>query len=160
MDDGLSDILETCLDRLAAGASIDECLAAYPAQRAALEPVIRAAARLSQLPRPAMPTHTRAALETQLFARAAARRAAAPAGQPWWRLDPSAILAGVLRALGYGGPLSAPWLRIAATAVALVLALLLGAGAYAAARTIVSVFVPTPKPTPRLPSARTPASFS
>jgi hypothetical protein len=160
MDDGLSDILETCLDRLAAGASVDECLAAYPAQRGALEPVIRAAARLSQLPRPAMPTHTRAALEAQMLARAAARRAAAPARQPWWQLDPSAILAGVLRALGYGGPLSAPWLRLAATAVALVLALLLGAGAYAAARTIVSFIAPAPTPTPAptsMPTA-TPAS--
>src|SRR5262245_59882707 len=149
MDDGLVDILETCLDRLAAGASVDECLAAYPTQHAALEPALRAADSLRQLPRPAMPSHTRATLESQMLARAAARRAAAPvASQPWWRLGPSAILAGALRALGYGGPLSAPWLRIAATAVVLVLALLLGAGAYAAAATIISALNPTPTPTP------------
>ena len=155
MEDGSADILETCLDQLAAGASVDECLAAFPAQRAELEPAIRAAAGLRQLPRPAMPPHTRATLEAQMLARAAARRAASPAAsqptegrQSWWRLGPSAILAGMLRALGYGGPLSAPWLRIAATAVALVLALLLGAGAYAAARTLVSVFTPAPTPTP------------
>jgi hypothetical protein len=155
MDDGVADILEICLDQLAAGGSVDECLAAYPAQRSALEAPLRAAAGLMELPRPAMPTHTRATLETQMLARAAARRAAPPASQPWWRLGPSAILAGALRALGYGGPLSTPWLRIAATAVALVLALLLGVGAYAAARTIISVFVPAPTPT-ALPTA-TPA---
>jgi hypothetical protein len=164
MDDGVADILETCLDRLAGGASVDECLAVYPAHRAALEPALRAASGLMQLPRPAMPAHTRAALEAQMLARAAARRAAPAAHQPWWRIDPSAILAGILRAFGYGGPLAAPWLRIAATAVALVLALLLGAGAYAAVRTIVSIFVPAPPPTPVLtptPSATpTPQSFS
>jgi hypothetical protein len=155
MDDGLADILELCLDRLAAGASLDECLAAYPAQRGDLEPALQAAAGLKQLPRPALPPQTRAALEAQMLARAAARRAAVPAQtrpiegrQPWWRLGPSAILAGVQRALGYGGPLSAPWLRIAATAVALVLALLLGAGAYAAASSIISILTPPPTPMP------------
>src|SRR5262245_45753516 len=100
MDDGLADILEICLDRLATGASVDECLATYPAQRGALEPALQAAAGLQQLPRPAMPSQTRAALEAQMLARAAARRAAAPVEtrpierrQPWWRLGPSAILA-------------------------------------------------------------------
>ncbi len=147
MDDGVADILETCLDRLAAGASVDECLAAYPAQRGELEAPLRAAAGLIRLPRPALPSHARAALEGQMLAHAARRRAASPR-QPWWRLGPSAILAGALRALGYGGPLSSPWLRIAAVAVALMLALLFGAGAYAAARAVVSVFTPSPTPAP------------
>jgi hypothetical protein len=148
MDDGVDDILETCLAKLAAGASVDECLATYPAQRGALEAPLRAAAGLMRLPRPAMPSHARAALEGQMLAHAARRRAAPSPRQPWWRLGPSAILAGALRALGYGGPLSAPWLRIAAVAVALVLVLLFGAGAYAAARAVVSVFAPAPTPAP------------
>src|SRR5262245_45943655 len=102
MDDGVIEILEICLDRLAAGASVDECLAAYPAQRATLEAPLRAAAGLMQLPRPALPPQARAALEQQMLARAAARRAAPPARPSWWQLGPSAILAGLLRALGYG----------------------------------------------------------
>jgi hypothetical protein len=157
MDDGVADILETCLDRLAAGASVEECLAAYPAQRGALEAPLHAAARLMRLPRAVMPSHTRAALEAQMLARAAARRTAPPARQPWWWFDPSAILAGALRALGYGGPLSAPWLRMATMAVALVLALLLGASAYAAARAVVSVFAPAPTAIPTAIPTATPA---
>jgi hypothetical protein len=59
-----------------------------------------------------------------------------------------AILAGVLRALGYGGPLSQPWLRLAAAAVAIVLALVLSAGALAAARAIIQVIQPQPTVVP------------
>jgi hypothetical protein len=149
MDATADKILETCLARLAAGASVDDCLAAYPAQSAELDKPLRAAAGLMRLPHPAMSSHTRAALEAQLLARAAARRAASRQSRSSWRrLGPAAILAGILRALGYGGPLSAPWLRLAAAAIAIVLALLLGVGAYAAARAIFSVVTPPPAPTP------------
>src|SRR5262245_32791096 len=99
MDDGMADILANCLVQLATGASVDECLAAHPAQRAALEAPLRAAAGLLRLPRPAMPSHTRATLDAQVVALAAARRAGPAPRRPWWQLGPSAILAGVLRAL-------------------------------------------------------------
>lgn len=164
MDDGLADILDICLKQLVAGTSIEDCLVAFPAQRAQLEPPLRAAAELTQLPHPAMPPQARARLEATLLASAAARRAARPSAQlSWWRLGPSAILAGVLRACGYGGPLSVPWLRLGVAVVALVLALILGTGAYAATRAIVSLVLP-PAPTPTLaPTATlqpTPAPFT
>jgi len=150
MDDGVAEILDTCLARLAAGASIEDCLAVFPEQRAELESPLRAAVGLMRLPHPVMSAQARAALETKMLASARARRAARlPARAPWWRLGPSAMLAGVLRALGYGGSLSAPWLRLGAAAVALVLALVLGAGAYAAARALVLRIAP-PTPTPAL----------
>jgi hypothetical protein len=161
MDDRLSDILDQCLARLAEGATVDECLAAYPALPAELEPPLRMAVRLRALPRPALPATARARLETQVLALAAARRAAIPATPaskaPRARgLD--AILAGVLRAIGYGGPLSQPWLRLAGAAIAIVLALVLGAGALAAARAIVHVIRPQPTVSPTfVPTSTAPA---
>jgi len=151
MDDLLPDILDQCLVRIAEGATVDECLAAYPAQQADLELPLRAAARLRELPRPVLPVGMRAGLETQLLALAAARRAAEPAAvaapaPPARGLD--AILAGVLGALGYAGSARQPWLRLAAAAIAVVLALVLGAGALAAARGIVNLIRPQPTLTP------------
>jgi hypothetical protein len=151
MDDLLPDILDQCLARLADGATVDECLAAYPAQQAELELPLRTAARVRELPRPALPAATQAGLETQLLALAAARRAAKPvvsapqAPQPARTLD--AILVGILRALGYAGSPRQPWLRLAGAAIAVVLALVLGAGALAAARGIASLLRPLPAPT-------------
>ncbi|MEO7910558.1 MAG: DUF5666 domain-containing protein [Roseiflexaceae bacterium] len=143
----LADILQTCLTRIDAGASVDECLAAYPQQRDALEAPLNAAVRIRTLPRPVLPAATQAALETRLLALAAQRRAAAPATSspnepthlpPRRALrEPAALLAGFIRALGYRGPLARPWLRLACAAIALVLALALGTGAFAAARAIV-----------------------
>src|SRR5207247_1488218 len=72
------------------------------------------------------------------------------------RLD--AILAGVLRALGYGGPLRLPWLRLAGVAIALLLALILGAGAFAAARAVLQAIQPQPIAAPTsLPAPTAPA---
>jgi hypothetical protein len=162
MDEVFADILETCLARMDADASIDDCLAAYPQQRGELEAPLRAAAQLRALPRPALPSATRAALETRMLALAAQRRAApAPSSnghrtQPVPRRlpDPAALLAGLLRALGYQGPLVRPWLRLAAVAIAVVLVLALGTGAYAAARAIVrAIQAPPVAPTPTLPVA-------
>src|SRR5439155_26931297 len=143
MDDGVAEILDTCLVRLEAGASVDECLSEHPQQRAELEAPLLIAATLTKLPRPAMPAATRAALESRMLAQAAARRAALPARPA---LDPAALLAGVLRALGYRVSPSRPWMRLASAAIALVLALALGVGAFAAARTIIRTIAP-PRPT-------------
>src|SRR5687767_2553103 len=134
MDDTLSDIFAECLARLDSGATVDECLVAYPQQRAALEAPLRLAARLRTLPRPApLPLAARAALTTRVLAQVAAQRSAAtgsvqstPARPTPPALDPSAMLAGVLRALGYRGPLSPAWLRLASAAIALILALAIG----------------------------------
>ncbi|HJZ50265.1 MAG TPA: DUF5666 domain-containing protein [Roseiflexaceae bacterium] len=159
----LADILQTCLVRIDAGASVNDCLAAYPQQHSALEAPLKAAAQIRALPRPALPVATRSALETRMLALAAARRAAAsPAFSsnghvrlpvPNRALGPAAMLAGLLRALGYRGPLALPWLRLASAAIALVLALALGTGALAAARAIVrAIQGPSRTPTVTLPA--------
>ncbi|HEX9441218.1 MAG TPA: hypothetical protein VF909_16150, partial [Roseiflexaceae bacterium] len=141
MDEMLADILQTCLVRIDAGASVDACLAAYPQQRHALEAPLTAAVQLRTLPRPALPVAARAALETRMLALAAQRRTALPPSAATngrthlpprtGTLEPAALLAGLLRTLGYGGPLARPWLRLASAAIAIVLALALGAGALA-----------------------------
>ncbi|KAB2859942.1 MAG: hypothetical protein F9K46_10890, partial [Anaerolineae bacterium] len=49
--------LEACLRRLAKGATLEECLAAYPHNRAALEPLLRTALELSAaVPPSSLPT--------------------------------------------------------------------------------------------------------
>jgi len=154
MDDILSDMYAQCLARLDAGATVEDCLAAYPQQRAALEGPLRLAARLRALPGPApLPPAARAALATQVLGQVAAQRAATtgsvrtPQPQRTPRaFDPIATLAGVLRALGYRGPLSPTWLRLASIAIGLILALVLSAGALAAARAIIRALAP-PQPT-------------
>lgn len=152
MDEQLADILNTCLTRLEGGASVEDCLIAYPQHQQALEASLRAAVHLRALPRPSLPSATRALLETQMLALASARRTASgpsPAlngravATPNWRtFDPSAVLAGLLRTLGYRGPLARPLLRLASLALALVLALALSAGVYAAARVIIETIIP------------------
>jgi hypothetical protein len=161
MDEVLADILNTCLLQISAGVSVDDCLAAYPQQRAALEAPLRAAQRLRGLPRPALPAAAQTALETRMLALAAQRRAApalpaAPNGphpRSSGALGPAALLAGALRALGYRGPLSLPWLRLASAAIALLLVLALGAGALAAARVIVRIIQGPPAPPTSAPPA-------
>jgi hypothetical protein len=164
MDEMLADILETCLIRIEAGASIDECLAAYPQQRDALEAPLRAATQIRALPRPALPAAARATLETKMLALAAQRRTSLPPSVssnghrphpvPGSGIRPAALLAGLLRALGYRGPLALPWLRLATGAIALVLALALGTGALAAARAIIQAVQGSPStPTTTLPAA-------
>jgi hypothetical protein len=154
MDEVLSDIYAQCLARLDAGATVEDCLAAYPQQRVALEGPLRLAARLRALPGPApLPSAARAAMATKVLAQVAAQRSATTGSvrstraQPISRaFDPVATLAGVLRALGYRGPLSPTWLRLASVAIGLILALILSAGALAAARAIIHAIAP-PQPT-------------
>ncbi|HMQ31606.1 MAG TPA: hypothetical protein PKD53_12830 [Chloroflexaceae bacterium] len=143
MDERLGDILATCLQRIEAGATVDECLAAYPAERAAVEPLLRVATRLQALPRPApLSAAAQAAVTSQVLSQLTAPRLAAPGAVQAHpppapgRLDPSALLAGVLRAVGYRGPLAQPWLRLGALGLALLLAVALAATAYAVARAI------------------------
>ena len=152
MDDQLPDILDQCLARLEQGATVEECLAAFPGQRAELEPSLHIAAQIRALPRPAMPAATRAALDAQMLA-AAARRRADQATNGSHRpashggLDPAAALAGLLEALGFRGAAGRPWLRPVAFAATLLLALALSAGALAATRAIVSAVRPAPTAT-------------
>ena len=162
MEDALPDILDQCLARLADGATVDECLAAYPAHQAELEPPLRMAARVRELPRPALPPAARASLETQMLALAGARRAAGPASPApqalLGLLGLDAILAGLLRALGYGGPLRQPWLRLAAAAIATVLVLTLGAGTLVAARALVGLARPQPTAAPTVAPSVAPSA--
>jgi hypothetical protein len=163
MDEMLADILQTCLMRIDAGASVDDCLAAYPQQRDGLEGPLNAAAQIRALPRPALPAAARGALETRMLALAAQRRAAPTPAAPNGRtqmpphsgtLGPAALLAGLLRTLGYRGPLALTWLRLASVAIAIVLALAVGAGALAAARAIMRAIQGPPNtPTITLPAA-------
>src|SRR3712207_2286457 len=74
MDEQYADILQVCLTRIEAGASVEECLAAYPAERAVLEGPLRAAVRLRQHPWPDMPSPTRAAIQSRLRSQVAAYR--------------------------------------------------------------------------------------
>jgi hypothetical protein len=156
MDDALTDIYAQCLERLEAGATVEECLAAYPQERAALEGLLRLAARLRALPRPApLPAAARAAIATSVLAEVATQRnvsTSAARSTIAWRpphpFDPSAMLAGILRALGYRGALSPLVLRLASAAIAVVLALVLGMGVFAAARAIINAIAPQPTATP------------
>jgi len=159
MDGAIVDILDRCIRQLEAGVSLEECLAGYPQQRAELEGPLLLAATLRQLPRPAMPATTRASLEAQMLARAAARRAAqSPNGAPHVipsARGPAALLDGLPQRLGYRGA-ARPWMRLASIAIAVMLALILGAGVFAAARALVRMIAPSATPAPTsLPTADT-----
>lgn len=138
MDERLSDILATCLQRIEAGASVDDCLAAYPAERTALEPLLRVASRLRALPHPAPLTPAALAAVAGRVSGSLGPRPTASSVAPGHGLDAAAALAGVLRALGYGGPLSRPWLRFGAAALAVLFAVFLATTAYAAVRAVFS----------------------
>jgi Domain of unknown function (DUF5666) len=141
MNEAVTDIFDRCLAQLATGATVEECLVAHPKERAALEPLPRVATHLQVLPRPdPLSTAAQAALATRVLAQVSSTPMAArpPLSRPRaaGRMEPSAWLAGALRTLGYHGPLAQPWLRRAATALALVLALVLAFMVYVAARAI------------------------
>lgn len=139
MDERLNDIFAACLQRIETGATLEECLAAHPAERGALEPLWQLAGRLQALPRPAPPTAAlQAAITGQELSRLQAQRQATLAqNRPRRsRPGPSALLAGVLRALGYRGPLSQAWLRAGVVALVLVVAIVIAAGAFVALRAI------------------------
>jgi Domain of unknown function (DUF5666) len=165
MEDRLIDILDQSLERLTQGATIEECLAAFPGERAELELPLQVAGQLRALPRPQMPAATRVALEQTMLDLAARRRInqapnqATPTGPapqaPWHMLEPAAVLAGFLRMLGYRGALRQPWLRLAALAFTVVLALLLSAGTFAAARALISLARPQPPAVPTTASTAT-----
>jgi hypothetical protein len=150
MDSAIVNILDSCIGQLEAGVPLEECLAGYPQQRAELEGPLLIATSLRQLPRPALPAATRASLETQMLARAAARRAApSPNGRhaASSARGPVALLDSLPRRLGYRGA-TRPWMRLASIAIAVLLALTLGAGAFAAARALVRIIAPSARPTP------------
>jgi hypothetical protein len=164
VEETLVDILDMCFVRIQAGASVEDCLAAFPQHRVEIEGPLRLATQLSALPRPMAPSTTRATLETQLLALAAQRRTgqmpaatsngATPPSASGRVLEPAALLAGFLRALGYRGPLAQTWLRVASVAIAILLALALGTGVVAAARAIVrAIQAPSSTSTTTLPAS-------
>ncbi len=73
-DDELEQILQECLEQLAFGATIETCLAGYPAQQAQLEPLLRAAIDVTRLPRPALDSAARATIEQRMLEQVALRR--------------------------------------------------------------------------------------
>jgi len=163
MDDRLADILDQCLERLAQGATVEECLAAFPGERAELELPLRAAGQLRALPRPALPAATHVALEQTMLDLAARRRMTQSPSQaaqrpPWHALGPAAILAIILRMLGYRGSLAQPWLRLAALTTAIVITLALSAGTLAAARALITIARSQPTATPTSAPTATPTA--
>ena len=74
MDDRLADILDQCVERLTQGASVEDCLAAFPGERAELELPLRLARQLRALPHPPLPIAARVALEQNLLDMAKRRR--------------------------------------------------------------------------------------
>jgi ferric-dicitrate binding protein FerR (iron transport regulator) len=122
--------LDAALDALAAGASVDECLADWPEQRVAIEPALRAAAeaRALRIAAPLPDPAARAAFMAQLHA---------TPQQPRSRLD--GLVRGAARAfagLGRRGLVLAP----AAAVVAAALFVTLGPGAPPAEASTLTVF--------------------
>ncbi|GAB4110439.1 MAG: hypothetical protein Fur005_02220 [Roseiflexaceae bacterium] len=66
-----AELLQICLDRIEAGASIEECLADYPEQRLELEPLLRAVVQFEQLALPSMPASSLQAIEGRMLDRLA-----------------------------------------------------------------------------------------
>ena len=67
MDEQYADMLQNCLARLDAGASIEECLAAFPQQRAQLEGPLRTAVQLRLQSWPGMPPAAQTAITSKLY---------------------------------------------------------------------------------------------
>ena len=77
MEARLIEALADCLERMASGESLENCLHRHPAERAELEPLLRASATLRHLPSP--PPIDLAKVEQMALARAAELRAVATA---------------------------------------------------------------------------------
>jgi len=77
MEARLIEALADCLERMASGESLENCLHRHPAERAELEPLLRASATLRHLPDP--PPIDLAKVEQAALARAAELRAVATA---------------------------------------------------------------------------------
>jgi hypothetical protein len=93
MDDRLADILDDCLEQMRQGATPDECLGHYSAERAELEPLLRAAEQVVGLPVPAMPAAARAAIEQRLLSRVVApHNLTAPSPRPPLWANPVALI--------------------------------------------------------------------
>ncbi|HLF27432.1 MAG TPA: DUF5667 domain-containing protein [Anaerolineae bacterium] len=76
-------VLDFCLDEIRAGRlTPDACLQQFPQLRGQLEPLLKVAAPFAHLPRPAMPSAARAALEQRLRARLVDLPAPRPAPRP------------------------------------------------------------------------------
>jgi hypothetical protein len=88
-DDRLASALDDCLERLRAGATVDECLDAHTSLRRELEPLLSAALRLSAVAGAALPDDRRAVNRARLMAslgRAEAASARQARGFGWRRL--------------------------------------------------------------------------
>lgn len=145
MDEQYADILHSCLARLEAGATVEECLAAFPTDRTAIEGPLRTAVRLQQQAGPAMPAPSRAAIQSRLRSQVAISRtgsAPAAASSPVRTAPPRA---------GFRSPLRPPARRLAAIGLAVVLALVLGAGALAAVRAVIQAIAPVTTAIPTAP---------
>ncbi len=126
--------LETCLRQLASGVSLEECLAAYPEQRAELEPMLHAAARLQSAGQLTAPPAFKQNARTRLLEKIASQpqQQAAPIpppppARPWWDrlLD------------AFRRPLAMPSMAVAA-----VIALMLLFGVFATTATVAQAALP------------------
>ncbi len=112
--------LESCLDALAGGASLEVCLARFPEQRRELEPLLRAALQLQSVRTVTAPADFRLAARQRLLAQGAT------SAQPRPTLRPKLAALGAGLAASLRRPLAAPILMRVAL---LVIVVLIGASA-------------------------------
>jgi hypothetical protein len=97
-------ILEQSITQIAAGkARVESCLLAYPTLAGELEPMLLAAQRLQEIPKPVLSPAAKARIEAQVLAAAAANPLLAPPVRRWmpvalpsWRWALNALVAAVM----------------------------------------------------------------
>jgi hypothetical protein len=100
----LDSILDQSITQIAAGkARVESCLLAYPTLAGELEPMLLAAKRLQEIPKPTLSPAAKARIEAQVLAAAAANPQLAPPARRWmpvalpsWRWALNALVATVM----------------------------------------------------------------
>jgi uncharacterized membrane protein YgcG len=112
--DSVADILDTCLERLRRGESVDVCLRDYPAEAQELAELLNAAMAVRLLPSPVLAPATRSAIQAQLRRKVVNQRAAQRAAQrsikTRWFFQATlrfALVALLIMVVGLGGGVAA-----------------------------------------------------
>jgi hypothetical protein len=100
----LDSILDQSITQIATGkARVESCLLAYPTLAGELEPMLLAAKRLQEIPKPTLSPAAKARIEEQVLAAAAANPQLAPPAKRWfpvalpsWRWALNALVAAVM----------------------------------------------------------------
>jgi hypothetical protein len=112
--ESVADILDTCLERLRRGESLDVCLRDYPAEAQELAELLNAAIAVRSLPSPVLAPATRSAIRDQLrrtvVNQRAAQRAAQRSIKTRWFFQATlrfALVALLIMVVGLGGGVAA-----------------------------------------------------